>query len=230
MALSVRTTGVGSLPYSNIDEAIEYSLQHDLPFFPQLLCIHGNMIEQVVNNNFKFISLFIDRAKAREFTSIKVQIAGPNTTKASYENYIKVVNYLHDKTKELNPILFLDEPILEDFDTLAKVLNYIREQGIETGIHCCNTLNAKQIENINKLKLNYFSYDSILNPNLEKNFNDTTLVLGCVSTTDQVSKPIKIKESSLISANCGLALSKRDPKTILLELNDLRDNFQSITN
>jgi hypothetical protein len=38
-------TQIGSLPFDNVDRAIAYSLQHDIPFLPELVVLGDAMLE-----------------------------------------------------------------------------------------------------------------------------------------------------------------------------------------
>ena len=38
-------TQVGSLPYDDVDKAVEYSLRHDIPFLPELPKLGDAMLE-----------------------------------------------------------------------------------------------------------------------------------------------------------------------------------------
>ena len=223
--MPVRTTGIGSLPFQTIEEAFEYSFSHDLPFFPQLLHIHGNMIQQLKNCNFKHLDRFIDLAKEKKISEIKIQIAGPNTSRQDFKTYKETISYLSNLIRELNPIFFLDEPILEAKEPLIPIIGLLKENEFKVGIHCCNQISEKMVDMVSNINIDIFSYDSILNPSIENNFNNIELALGCVSTQTSEKSRVSKENVSLISATCGLALSKRDPSIILSDLNSLRDNL-----
>lgn len=43
------TTQIGSLPFTDVDAAVSYSLQHDIPFLPELTALGDGMTEYIKN-------------------------------------------------------------------------------------------------------------------------------------------------------------------------------------
>lgn len=223
--MSVKTTGIGSLPFQDIDDSIAYSLKHDLPYFPQILTTHGNMISQIKDFKFNHLESFILKSKQAGHSQIKFQIAGPNTSSLTLEDYKQRIEKLNEYFQDIECIFFLDEPILDSNSCLNEIFSLIHESGHRTGLHCCNTLTPNRLNIINNLNIDYFSYDAVLNENMIDKISCDNIILGCISTqTDKISKE-KSKKISHISPTCGLALSERDPNTILEQLFNLRDNF-----
>lgn len=225
MAMTVKLTGIGSLPHSNIEDAIEYSLKHDLPFFPQILSIHGNMISQLKNLKFDHIKLFTERAKLAGHKTIKVQLAGPNTSNLSISHYETAFDKITSVIKDLNIVIFIDEPILNHNKELNKLVALAKNTFYKIGVHCCNKLDEENISLLNELNLDIISYDAILNPGLENQFSCKEIALGCISTEDTTEILSKNSKVSYLSATCGLALSQRDPDEVLNQLIKLRDNL-----
>jgi len=102
----ITTTGIGSLPFDSIEKAIDYSLQFDIPFYPQLplkdiknsmvyegldglngICIDQdghisfrNRIESL--DSFKIpenLILFVEKVREKKLSIIKYQIVGIQT-------------------------------------------------------------------------------------------------------------------------------------------------------
>jgi len=42
-------TQIGSLPFTDVDAAVNYSLQHDIPFLPELTAM-GDWMTEYINN------------------------------------------------------------------------------------------------------------------------------------------------------------------------------------
>lgn len=199
MALMVKTTGIGSLPLIDIGLALDYSFLHDIPFFPQLLPIHGNMIEQVQNCNFKFLDKFIKRAKDEKIELVKIQLAGPTTTKLSKEHYQNCINYLHKHCSEINILFCIDEPILDE-TTLKKHIDYnLYNQFKYTGIHSCAKL-TKEIVTPFLEDIDYFFYDLHLNPEL---IHIHKLCPGVIDFQEEMSK-LNFSHCDIITTTCGL--------------------------
>lgn len=223
MAMSVKITGIGSLPYQDFHEALQYSLKHDLPFFPQILSIHGNMIEQVKNMNFQFLEDFLNHLRKLKITRYKIQIAGPNTTSLSMSHYETIIEDFLKESQDLEILLCFDEPTFVNskiIDSLVK-----KYQTIDFAIHCCNRIDSNLAKIMNESEVRYISYDAILNKDILKLFPNKEIILGCVSPLDDQFISIDKLEVSMISATCGLAHSPRDPATILQDLKKLRNNL-----
>jgi len=115
-------TQIGSLPYDNVKEAINYSLRHDIPFLPELPKRGEYMLEYIKNpGRLSCLKEFKEAVKGYEL--VKIQAVGPVTilsdNKSKYTEEEAV-----DRTKEhllgildgldvKKVICFLDEPSLE---------------------------------------------------------------------------------------------------------------------
>ena len=228
MAKDILTTGVGSLPFRDIDEALAYSFKHELPFFPQLLNIHGDMIDQVKNCNFKYLELFINEARKRGKSPLKLQLAGPNTYPGNVSDIYDCIEEVYKITNDTDIYLFFDEPIINHSQELEEVIRYAKKYFTKIGIHCCKKLLNKDVSYINSLSLDIFSLDYILNPNIEGLISKKIDIMAGVITTKTTTKETVSSLSeriSYISATCGLAHSQRDPELILNRLDSLRNNL-----
>lgn len=199
MALMVKTTGIGSLPLTDISLALDYSFLHDIPFLPQLLAIHGNMIEQVKNCNFKYLDQFIERAKNEQIGLVKIQLAGPTTTKLSKGHYQDCISYVKKHCIGIDILFCIDEPILEE-TTLKKHIDYnLHNQFKYTGIHSCAKL-SKEIVTPFLEHIDYFFYDLLLNPEL---IHIHKLCPGVIDFKEEMCM-LNFSHCDIITTTCGL--------------------------
>lgn len=115
-------TQIGSLPYDNVKQAIDYSLRHDIPFLPELPKKGEYMLEYIKTPG-KLSCLKEFKHATKGYDLVKIQSVGPVTIlsdKNSHYTEQQAVNMTKEhifKTldgldfEEL--ILFLDEPSLE---------------------------------------------------------------------------------------------------------------------
>ncbi len=76
------TTMVGSLPFDSIDEAVEYSLSHDIPAVPELPKLDGGMFSYVKDGKMPAAyERFCKAVRDRGIKKVKVQAAGPVTAR-----------------------------------------------------------------------------------------------------------------------------------------------------
>ena len=160
-------TQVGSLPYEDVSQAVEYSLKHDIPFLPELPKKGDAMLEYIKNpGKLSCLAEF----KKHKFKTVKIQCVGPTTLilggykedeaiKRAYEHISAVMDGL--KAEEI--ILFLDEPALGQvgfdykkmWDALFSSFNVI------SGIHTCGNMNWDEIydSNIEIISFDASKYD-----------------------------------------------------------------------
>ncbi|UCD55638.1 MAG: hypothetical protein JSV93_02270 [Candidatus Omnitrophota bacterium] len=139
-------TQIGSLPLEDVDEAVRYSLKHDIPFLPELPKRGDAMLNYIKEpGNLSCLEKF----KKHKFKTVKIQCVGPATLllsgynrdealKRSYEHISAIMDDL--QAEEI--ILFLDEPALgqsgvnyqELWDALFSSFKVIR------GVHVCGDM------------------------------------------------------------------------------------------
>ncbi|OUR98893.1 hypothetical protein A9Q84_05630 [Halobacteriovorax marinus] len=194
------TTGIGSLPFTNIDQAIEFSMKFDIPFLPELPKLDGDFITSYTLGSSSCLEEF--RNITKELPRVKYQIPSPEFTQIT-------------PISQSNSLLFIDAPTIKDYSILE---NFIVSSKNEIGIHCCGTFD---LEKIVKLNIKFFSFDARLieNPNdlmVTLLQNGVTPVIGIVSThnkkaqrPENLSSWVKvIREYSMhcwLSPACGLA-------------------------
>ncbi len=137
---------MGSLPFRDVDRAVAYSLQHDIPFLPELISLGEAMLEYIKNPG--RLSC-LEKFKEHEFEVVKVQCIGPATLiSAGYEEndallriYTHIEHILDDlRAKEI--ILFLDEPALGyvgfDYERLWQAI--FPNFSVIRGVHVCGPM------------------------------------------------------------------------------------------
>ncbi|MFH1609235.1 MAG: hypothetical protein ABID40_01220 [Candidatus Bipolaricaulota bacterium] len=109
-------TQIGSLPLTDVEEAVAYSLRHEIPFLPELPLLGDSMLSYIKNPG----QLSTLRAfKRHRYATIKVQAIGPATLILSGygedEALLRIYRHIEailDGLVAEEVILFLDEPAL----------------------------------------------------------------------------------------------------------------------
>ncbi len=134
----MKLTGIGSTPFKNFDNAIEFSKIHDLAFFPEPK-------SYFLNPSLEPIAYFLKQTK--NLPEIKIQLIGPvtftNQTKKDFSEYQKkfypLIEILKKEKKKI--YLQLDEPILPsttcEKNWLKESLNQIKNEQLIPLIHSC---------------------------------------------------------------------------------------------
>ncbi|UCF09300.1 MAG: hypothetical protein JSW65_04350 [Candidatus Bipolaricaulota bacterium] len=139
-------TQIGSVPFTDVDRAIDYSMRHEIPFLPELTARGDGMLQYAKRpGRLAALAAF----KRNRFTTVKVQSVGPATliTSGYSEDDAVAAVYRHleaifDGLIAEATILFLDEPALGtvgfDYERLWQPL-------LETfpaihGVHTCGNM------------------------------------------------------------------------------------------
>lgn len=143
------TTGVGSLPFTELAEARRWVDAVDLPFSPELLPAGEGLLARVLEGT---AATRADFSAARG--PFKTQLAGPVTLEAfggvSAEDAKARVSAVASRVldeliaKGHEPLMFFDEPALGARGpnaALSAVIELARERGARVGIHCCANAN-----------------------------------------------------------------------------------------
>ncbi|MFH1637120.1 MAG: hypothetical protein ABIB71_01715 [Candidatus Woesearchaeota archaeon] len=144
-------TQIGSLPFTDTKQAIEYSLKHDIPFLPELPKLGDGMLEYIKNPG--KMSCLEDFCKEK-FETLKVQCIGPSTLlqdpKNNYtedEAVDRVYRHIAEIIWSLNAseyMIFLDEPSLGYGTTRYEELwePIMRSIGDDViwGVHVCGNM------------------------------------------------------------------------------------------
>ncbi|MGB2706013.1 MAG: hypothetical protein WBC74_04080 [Candidatus Omnitrophota bacterium] len=109
-------TQIGSLPLEDVNEAVEYSLKHDIPFLPELPK-KGDAMMEYIKNPGKLSCL--KEFKKHKFDTVKIQCVGPATLMLAgfkedeaMQRICEHITAIMDGLEAKEVILFLDEPAL----------------------------------------------------------------------------------------------------------------------
>ncbi len=165
-----KTTGIGSLPFTDIDLALKFSLEHDLAFVPELTKLN----EQMFTRNKEIL------VKASELLSnkkLKNQIMGPATFEKltgkgiiEYQDYFLKTLSEHRELKsayQLDLYLQIDEPVLLTSNNYRlqylQLLEKMEKNDINPIFHTCQKITCDYtFPDWNKP---YLAIDVQLNPN-----------------------------------------------------------------
>lgn len=144
-------TQIGSLPFTDVDIAVAYSLQHDIPFLPELTALGDGMLEYVKDpGRLSCLAAF----KKQRFETVKVQCIGPATLiQSKYDKDDAVMRvYQHveavlDGLQADEIILFLDEPALGyiGFDFVRLWEPIFDSFPVTRGVHTCGNMQWDQL-------------------------------------------------------------------------------------
>ena len=148
-------TQIGSLPYDDVEKAVEFSLRHDIPFLPELPKLGDAMMEYIKNpGSLSCLDTFKKRVEGRPV--VKVQCIGPATLMlAGYsedEAISRTCQHIEAVLDGLNAgtiILFLDEPALGQagFDYHRLWAPLFESFNVTPGVHVCGNMNWDELFN-----------------------------------------------------------------------------------
>lgn len=220
----MKTTGIGSLPFTHPKIAEEYSLRHFLPFIPELP-MNG---ERFLIESSKEI---IDRIKMYENITnkdqFKIQLIGPTTfekfvpqtTIAYQEILLESLGHLsmiqHSKNQKI--FIQLDEPEPPSSDEqkmeLTKYLGIISTLGFYPIVHSCQKISTDYFPH---LPTPYLALDLALNPQFT---NDQRLLIAGIDPRKMSTK----SQCEYVSFTCGMGLmSVSDCEDIFKKLDDIK--------
>ena len=158
MAKLLATTGIGSLPHLDIEDAIKYALKFDIPFLPELINIDGTIQNSDKNS---CLSLFLEKTQDRVR---KIQYPSPEIKSSNLTNYP-------------NTLLFIDAPFIKDSHLLSNIVR-------GNGLHCCGNID---LQTIISLSPSHYAFDASLvrepRPFIEQLLkNKITPIVGIIST------------------------------------------------
>ncbi len=142
-------TQIGSLPYDDVDKAVEYSLRHDIPFLPELPRLGDAMMEYIEKpGNLSCLKKF--KAAVAGYETVKVQCVGPATLiLGGYDQDQAIslacrhIDAVLDGLEADSVILFLDEPALGQagFDYRQLWSALFQSFDVTPGVHTCGNMN-----------------------------------------------------------------------------------------
>ncbi|MEK6827184.1 MAG: hypothetical protein AABX99_01745 [Nanoarchaeota archaeon] len=216
-------TQIGSLPYTNADEAIRYSLKHDIPFLPELL-LRGDAMMDYIKNPGKLSCL--EKFKKHKFEIVKVQSIGPATLMLSGYNEDESVGRIYDHISAIidgldakKIILFLDEPALGqvgfDFKRLWKPI--FKSFNVISGVHTCGGMNWDELFD-SDIEIISFDASTYNITNYPKYRNGKKIAWGIRDSTNVID----FQEGDLLTLPCGM-----NPK--LYTISDCEKNLERLT-
>lgn len=218
-------TQIGSLPLEDVDEAVEYSIKHDIPFLPELPKRGDAMLEYIKNPG----SLScLDKFKKNDFDTVKVQCVGPATLMLSGYKEDEAVEriYAHiqailDGLKAKETILFLDEPALGQvgFD-YKKIWDALFSSfDVVWGVHTCGNMNWDDMF-ASSVKIISFDASQFDITKYSKYRSGKRIAWGAQNKEDIRD----FKEGDLITLPCGMGsplYKKEDCEKSLLKLQSI---------
>jgi hypothetical protein len=148
-------TQIGSLPYDDVQKAVEFSLRHDIPFLPELPKLGDAMMDYIKNpGSLSCLDTFKRKAEGKPV--VKVQCIGPATLiLAGYsedEAISRTCQHIEAVLDGLNAgtiILFLDEPALGQagFNYHRLWAPLFESFDVTPGVHVCGNMNWDELFN-----------------------------------------------------------------------------------
>jgi hypothetical protein len=162
-------TQIGSLPYDDVEQAVEYSLRHDIPFLPEMPKLGDAMLEYAKEpGRLSCLRRFQERVAGLDM--VKVQCIGPATLILSGYSEDEAISraYQHisailDGLRVRHVILFLDEPALGqvgfDYQRLWSAL--FESFPVTPGVHVCGNMNWDDLfrSNVEIISFDASKYD-----------------------------------------------------------------------
>lgn len=199
------TTQIGSLPFTDVDAAVSYSLQHDIPFLPELTALGDGMTEYIKNPG-KLSCL--EAFKEHAFKTVKVQCIGPATLiQSKYDEDDAIMRvYAHveallDGLQAEEIILFLDEPSLGyvGFDFVRLWEPIFDSFPVTRGVHTCGNM---QWDQMFAAPIDIISFDASMF-DIKKYYEDRQGKRIAWGITD-VEQVTDYQPGDLITGPCGL--------------------------
>ena len=144
-------TQIGSLPFTDVEQAVGYSLEHDIPFLPELTALGDAMLHYIQEpGSLSCLEAF----KRHQFGTVKVQCIGPATlVQSGYDEDDAISRiYTHievilDGLRAEETILFLDEPALgyAGFDYQRLWAPLFESFPVVRGVHVCGNMQWDQM-------------------------------------------------------------------------------------
>lgn len=200
-------TQIGSLPYDDIDKAVEYSLRHDIPFLPELPKLGDAMMEYIEKpGNLSCLEIFKEKVKGYE--TVKIQCVGPATLilggydqDEAISRSCQHINAIIEGLNVNEIILFLDEPALGQagFDYHQLWAALFQSFDVIPGVHVCGNMNWDDLFNseVKIISFDASQYDITKYPGYR---NGKKIAWG-IKTKEDVKD---FQEGDLLTLPCGM--------------------------
>jgi len=201
-----RATQIGSLPFTDVDRAIEYSLAHDIPFLPELTALGDAMMTYIQDPG---ALSCLDAFHHHRFDVVKVQCVGPATLRQSgYEEDDAIgrvyahVEAILDGLNAEETILFLDEPALGyvGFDYQRLWAPLFESFPVVRGVHVCGNM---QWDELLEAEIDIVSFDASkydITKYYDLSRREKSIAWG-IEAADQIAD---YREGDLITLPCGM--------------------------
>jgi len=217
-------TQIGSLPLTDVKQAVGYSLKHDIPFLPELPKLGDAMLEYIKHPG-KMSCL--EEFKKHDFDTVKIQCVGPTTLMLSGykedEAVAKICEHVTEVTDGLRAketILFLDEPALGQvgFD-YRKIWDALFSSfKVTSGIHTCGNMNW---DDMFDSKIDIISFDaSQFDITKYSKYRNGKRIAWGVKRKEDIKD---FKEGDLITLPCGMGTPVYKPEDCQKKLKELRE-------
>lgn len=255
MPSSLDITQIGSIPFDDVDAAIEYSFQHSIPFLPELPKLSkSEFILTKISTKGIATDAFIKRTNIELPSRVKIQFIGATTLKTysngfSFQEYsshlINQLDYFRNSINSSIEILVsFDDPAPFDSELLDSTIDIIKAQNYQKmllGIHSCSDNNW---EAVFQRDLNFVSFDLSLSKDslFTESFgeflnNDGILLVGSIPTLGEYDLMSVIEDTKsflqkvdskniVITPACGIGLKTYDDSTRYLS--DLKSIAQEL--
>ncbi|MBN1973701.1 MAG: hypothetical protein JW787_08690 [Sedimentisphaerales bacterium] len=200
-------TQIGSLPYDNVDEAVNYSLQHDISFLPELPKLGDAMMDYIKNpGKMSCLDTFRQKTKGREV--VKVQCVGPATLVLGGYSEDEAISRVYEHVSAITDgfdvgkiILFLDEPALghAGFDYQTAWSAIFGSFNFTYGVHVCGNMNW---DDMFSSEISIISFDaSLYDITKYPKYRSGKRIAWGVQTIDDVKD---FQEGDLLTGPCGM--------------------------
>jgi hypothetical protein len=226
-------TQIGSLPYDDADDAVEYSLRHDIPFLPELPKLGDAMLDYVKHpGQLSCLRAFQERTAGREI--VKVQCIGPATlilSGYSQDDAIAMacqhIAAILEGLSVGKVILFLDEPALGQvgFDYRELWSPLFESFDVTPGVHVCGNMNWDDLfrSGVEIISHDASKYDITKYPA----YRHGKRIAWGIQSVDDVRD---FQEGDLLTLPCGMGPKFHTPadcETSLKKLKEIADNLTS---
>jgi hypothetical protein len=215
---------IGSLPHTNVTEALDFSFSFDIPTLvtlPNLSESDLSASQLKANRLSQMFYCFREFClRIKPYDLYKWQLLGPISAQKLGENmglYMGKFNVISEELSAIikkDALVFIDEPMLADGDDLS----VFKEFSNVAGIHCCQKLS---IETIASLPFDLIALDTFL-------YSDEELMKVEIILGNRLVKNIcdfkgkaetrQMRESDFSSMSCGLAGSSAQELVKIKEL------------
>jgi hypothetical protein len=217
-------TQIGTLPYEDVGQAVEYSLRHHIPFLPELPKRGEYMLEYIKQpGRLSCLDEFKKQVRQNEYQTVKIQCVGPSTLLFNGYQQDDAIRRIQDHITAIldgltaeKVILLLDEPTItfreSTYEALGLDTNYqglvhnifdVIKQDLTLGIHTCNDVDWNKLFALDQIQIISFDASKYGNKLIKSgvNRNNKRIAWG-IQEKDDVKD---FQEGDLITLPCGMS-------------------------